>query len=490
MLFGLLVLVAWSGAQADTYYVRSDGSDGRSGDSHDKALRTLSFAMELVRDGDTIYLKSGDRFTPSSQLRISRDNITLGAYYVNSAGAAVPGVSGSRPVIDGQTNVPSRGSYSGLVHITGRDNVIRDLEVRNSGGTGVRFAETIGGTAINVKTDWSYFFGIQAFKSENIEIRDCEVVGFGRGGREFGEPTYPNGISVRTSHHVVVSGSIAREGWGEGINSYYGSSNVLFENNLVYAVRNIGIYVDSTHNATVRNNIVLGSSNSDYHRYGAGTSVGPGIVINNEDFQFEDFGGSLSLDRAARDVKIYNNLVAGTAAGFAIWGQHPQATVRNAVIAHNTFVDNGVQFWIANDKLLNVEVANNIFVSNGGNDDFKEPGKADPIRFVSNYWSQGRPNAALVGSGDVYSGLSLSKTSGWDRISSHTSIDWRDFLPMPGSKTIGAASRDIGVAPTGDYNGTPMNRPPDIGALANGTAGAASTSGTARPKAPVLQSID
>src|SRR5690606_21799777 len=117
---------------------------------------------------------------------------------------------------------------------------------------------------------------IQAFKSDDIRIKDCDVTGFGHGGKYYGETAYPNGVSVRSSSNVQVQGCVVHEGWGEGINSYYGSRDVVIENNLVYAARNVGIYVDSTQNAEVRNNIVLGTADPLYHRYGDKPWTGPG----------------------------------------------------------------------------------------------------------------------------------------------------------------------------------------------------------------------
>lgn len=473
---------------AETYYVRNGGSDGSSGKSHDNAFRSVSFAFDMLRDGDSLFLQSGGIWKPLGSVNLRRDDVTIGAYHVDSSGAVILGVSGSRPVIDGQTIVPRRGSYSGLIHVTGTNSIIRDLEVNNSGGTGIRFYETSGGLVENVKTDWAYFYGIQAYRTENIEIRNCEVIGFGRGGREFGERTFPNGISLRTTNNILVAGNIVREGWGEGINSFFGSSNIIIENNLVYAVRNVGIYVDSTRNATVRNNVVLGTTQSDYHRYGSNTFVGPGLALNNEDYQFQDFGGSLTLSDMARDVKMYNNLVAGTAIGLAIWGQHPDSSIRDVQIAHNTFVDNDVQLNVSLANTSGIEIANNVFmtVSNSG-EDYKGASSADSIRFINNFWSQGEPDSRLRSQGDIYSGLVLSKMNGWRGVSSHLQVDWQDFVPQSGSGTIGAASQEIAVSIAGDHNGTRLNSPPDIGALANGTTGIA---GVSPPMSPFLKPIN
>src|SRR5690606_18658022 len=49
-------------AVADTYYVRMRGSDRNSGDSLDRAWRTLDHAASRMRPGDTVYVGAGIYF--------------------------------------------------------------------------------------------------------------------------------------------------------------------------------------------------------------------------------------------------------------------------------------------------------------------------------------------------------------------------------------------------------------------------------------------
>ncbi len=498
----LLIALCLCGASAHaatSYYVSAAGNDANSGTSPGQPFRTPGRAIDAMSDGDSVFLRAGDTFTLDSHLRVSRSGtssrpVVIGAYRRTSGGAIEHRVSGNRPALDGKTTVPTRGNYIGLIHVTGRHVEIRDLVVKNSGGIGIRFHETRNGMVENVRTDWTYRFGIQFFRSRDMEMHDCEIRSYGHGGKFFGEPTFPNGASIRSSSNVLVRGCRVYEGWGEGINTFYGSSNVVIENNTVYAVRNIGIYVDSTVNAIVRNNVVLGTRNDLYHRYGDNTFVGPGIAINNERYQFArsvgGTGGSsaLGLESIARDVQIYNNLVAGTAIGMAFFGQLDSTKYRNFVVAHNTFVDN--QSQISSPGGHDFEdslIANNIFLSLSG--DASDVGGAinsSGVEFRSNYWSQGAPRSSMRGAGDIHSGLRLRKMSGWRNIRSYSDVSPEDFLPTAGDDSVssvaGASSLRLSGGPSRDFFGNERETPVDLGAISL-------TGGQNGPRPPVILSV-
>src|SRR5690606_7648504 len=468
-------------AEAASYYVSAAGNDNNDGLSPSQPFRSPARALSALSNGDSMYLRAGDTFTLSKVLAVSRSGssgkpVVIGAYEVKD-GTVSHRVSTNRPILDGKKAVPELGAYTGLVHVTGRYVEIRDLEIRNSGGTGVRFVETSDGRIENVKTEWSYYYGVQAYKSDKIEIEDCEVRGFGQGGKYYGESNYPNGISIRSTTNARVAGCIVREGWGEGINSFYGSRNVVIENNLLYAIRNVGIYIDSTQNADVRNNIVLGTADSLYHRYSDRAWTGPGIGINNETYQFDS---DLSTSAVARDVRIYNNLVAGTSIGLAFWGQHDATNWQDFLIANNTFVDNETQIQVTSSRFTNTRIVDNIFLSiSSGTADSKGPLDQSGIEWRSNYWSKGKPSGAASPT-DVYEGLALRKMSGWHQIKSHTDVSWEDFMPVEPAGTIKAGVDSVLSIVSFDFRGKLRLSPPDIGGLEAGGAEPVKR----RPKAP------
>lgn len=468
-------------AEAASYYVSAAGSDSNDGLSPSKPLRSPARAVSALSDGDSIFFRAGDHFVLSDALVIKRSGsakepIVIGAYEVKD-GEVSHRVTSNRPILDGDKKAPKLGTYAGLVHVTGRHVEIRDLVVRNSGGLGVRFIETSNGRVENVQTDWSYYFGIQAYKSDNIEIEDCDVKGFGQGGKYYGESAFPNGISIRSTSNARVAGCLVREGWGEGINTFYGSRNVVIENNTLYAIRNVGIYIDSTQNVDVRNNIVLGTADTLYHRYSNRAWTGPGIALNNESYQFD---GGLSTSAVAKNVRIYNNLVAGTVTGLAFWGQHLATNWQDILIANNTFVDNETQIQVTANRFTKTQIINNIFLSlSSGTSDWKGSLGQSGIEWRNNYWSGGKPSGGSS-PGDVYQGLVLQKMSGWLGIRSHTDVSWRDFMPVADSKTVKAGTDTVLSLVSADFRGKVRPSPPDLGGLESGDDAPAER----RPKAP------
>ncbi|HEU4617065.1 MAG TPA: right-handed parallel beta-helix repeat-containing protein [Gammaproteobacteria bacterium] len=484
----MIAAFALSSAHAATYYVSAAGDDGNSGTSPTKAFKTPERAMTALAGGDAVLFRAGDTFVLKKPLYIeasgtSSQHTIIGAYAPGSDGTVKDRALTNRPILDGNKQVPTLGTYVGILQITGQYVEVRDLRLNNSGGEGLRFHETSHGWVKNVTTDWSYFAGMQLYKASDISFSDCEVTGFGRNYKDYGERVQPVGISLRTGTNVTVRGCIVHEGWGEGINVFYGSSNVLVEKNRVYAVRNVGIYVDSSQNVTVRNNIVLGTSDEQYYRYGPGTWVGPGLALNNESYQYASEGGSLPGSAILHDVSIYDNLVAGTKVGIAFWGEMTTTNWQNVVVAHNTFVENQQQIAIVNDRpFSNARIVNNIFMSiTSGTQDYSGLTVGSGITWANNYWSGDRPSQA--GSpGDVKGGLQLNKMTGWRSLKAYTDVTWRDFQPVSGSKTLGAGSEAVKAIVTADYNEKPWAMPPDMGGV---SASSAAPSTDARvPKAP------
>ena len=465
-------------ASAATWYVAANGSDSNSGRSADAPLRTPEAAFGRLSNGDSLFLRAGDRFTVSRSLRVSVSGsssqpVVIGAYRMASGGRVDYRVDGARPVLDGRKSVPSPGSYVGLIHVTGRHVEVRDIEIRNSGGIGIRFAETEYGRADNVRTDWTYRFGIQFFRSRYMEMTNCEIRNYGAGWYHHGENDFPNGASIRSTSDAAVRGCRVYEGWGEGINSFYGNRNVVIEHNIVYAAHAVGIYIDSTRNADVRYNIVLGTADSTHHRYGSNTFTGPGIALNNERYQFSTSaggtGGSLDANEQVRNVRIHNNMVAGTRIGLAFFGQLDATRWDGIQVAHNSFIDNDSQIASPGSRSFsNSMIANNIFLSlSSGARDHGGEFSSSGLRWQNNYWSQGQPPASMRSSGDRHQGLALKKMSGWQQLRSFNDVSWSDFMPSADSATIEAGATLANGLAEFDLTGASMGTPPDMGALSH-----------------------
>jgi hypothetical protein len=446
---------------AATYYVSAVGNDAGSG-SLNAPFKTIEKGLSRIGAGDSLLLRKGDTWVVDGYLSITKPNVTLGAY----AG----GNGTNRPIIDGRK--ANRGGWNGKLAAKADNVTIRDLEIRNSGSIGLRFNSVKKGLAENVKVQWTYRHGIQSYHSSNVIIRNCEVVHHNNGWKYYGEPTWGNGISVVYSNDAIVEKNTVREGFGEGIDSFYGSKGTIIQDNFLYANRAVGIYVDSTQGAIVRRNVVLGTTNALYHRGGA--SVGHGIALNNEKYQFSSAGNGFLPDSAIlKDVRIYNNLVAFNGAGMGIWGQHQATNYSGVIINHNTFVDNDHQLVMYQDKFTGDRniIANNIFLSlSAGSEDYNGIGSVSNMKFASNTWSIRPKKSFLNSSTDVIGGAKLAKMAGWRKISSQTSVSSKDFIPLSDSSTLGKGTKVGWSDYSADFNKKPVNIGKiDIGAFQFGS---------------------
>jgi hypothetical protein len=479
----IALLAATSPARAAQYFVSSNGDDSAAGTSAQTPFRTPERALRALSGGDALYFRAGDYWRLREALHVNVSGtaqmpVVIGAYTVSSAGQIQLSASDSRPILDGGTTTPSLGEYVGLIDVRGRYVHVQDLELRNSGGYGIAFVDTSFGMVENVKVDWVYHSGIVAQRSTDITIAASEVVGDSRGWRDFGSEFWSGGITVIGGARVEVHDCLVREGYGEAISAFFGANDVVFSGNTVFAARAVGIYINSAHDVEIRNNMVLGTSDSAYHR--SDSWVGPGIALGNEQYQYQGFGGSLSLSIYTRNVRIVNNLVAATQTGVAFWNEI-DVPMESVEVSHNTFVENAYQIDMTEMTYRNSSISNNIFLSLAFNTHDAQGLAPAGIAWSSNYWSEGVPTPAARHSRDIHHGLTLRKMAGWQDIRAHTDVTWADFEPLPGAPTIGASAASTATGT--DFNGFPFGDPADVGALADrGGAGS-------RPRRPIIVSL-
>lgn len=479
----VMAVVIGGEALAAQYFVSSNGNDGAPGTSAQTAFRTPERALRALQNGDSVFFRAGDYWRLSEPFYITvsgtaQTPVVIGSYAVAPSGQLQLSGAEPRPILDGGTSTPALGDYVGLVDVRGRYVHIRDLELRNSGGHGVNFEDTSFGAVDNVKVDWVYHTGILSTRSTDLTFSGCEVSGDSHGWRDFGSPFWAGGIAAFGSARVEVHDCVVREGFGEGISTFLGSHDILFSGNTVFAARAVGIYVNSAYDVEIRNNLILGTSDSTYHR--SQGWAGPGIVLSNEQYQYQGFGGSLPLSVYTRNVKITNNLVAATSTGIAFWTEIA-VPIEAVEVSHNTFVENAYQIDTTNIGYRNTSIDNNIFLSLAANTrDAQDIVSSSGISWRSNYWSEGSPVAAARGTGDVHGGLTLRKMDGWQNIRQYTDVTWADFEPSPGSPTIGAGTAS--TTATTDFNGQTFGTPGDLGALAD-------RGGGSRPRRPIIVSL-
>jgi hypothetical protein len=483
-----MLAFAWAGTgEAATYYVRNGGNDSADGRSHTTAWASLNKVNSYVfAAGDAVLLHEGHRFVGQVTVDWAGTSSTrsmLGAYYLDGS-TAVRGYRSARPIIDGEDRLPST-HYAALVTVKAARVRVENLRIEDSEGRAIGTADVNDVEIVGNSVHNTYNAGIHFLRSTGSRAESNFVTGQGVGNREAGAP-WGSSIEVVACAGVVVRNNTVSEVYGEGINAHSGSTNTLIERNYVFGVRAVGIYADSAFDTIIRRNIVIGTATSNWWR--SSTAVGAGIALNNELYHYPVGGGALSTDVQARRTKVYNNLVAYTTSGIAIWGALSNSSFDGTLIYNNTFVDNNTQVVMSSKPKPGAKFINNILLSlSSGTKDVEGTALGGMVG-RNNYFSQGNPGGDYVHAGNRFTGLTIAKMSGWRAVTSQAQISWRDFVITSGSTVIGAgddeprrtadAANDYAL----DYNVAEHSAPMDMGGLTF------STPVSSRPMAPAALS--
>lgn len=515
-------------ANANNYYVSaSRGRDVNSGSTADAPWQSISKVNRTAfATGDRVYFLAGDVWDDES-LNVNWNGTVdrhaiIGAYRWTSGDAVSydVGTADQRPVIDdhyrwgARTFTEATGSNP-AIEVRGSYVDIDNIEVRRS-GWGIRIKGKFQSdvTVTNVFINGAYQCGIQAYGVTRLTIQDSELFNAEAFRGIFNEPgNWCSTIGIQGSHDILVQNNYIHESWGEGIDVFYGSTNAVIRNNLLYANKAVGIYMGALNGAIVHGNLVLGTADKQFWR--TRLSPGPGIALDNESYEFvggamtsgsaftgngslcplgpygmyNTGGGAELCPNALQNIQIHDNLVAGTSAGLAVWFASYPAAYTNVKVFNNTFADNEQQLELGGQNASHFVVRNNIFLSlSSGMSDVS--GSNYGITFDTNYWSQGRP--ATVGSDpigsatDVTEGVELSRMTGWRSFTKASLAGALDFTPTGRSGTLGKGSRSELFFNT-DYFGAALCNPVDLGAIAGSSPSAsalpplAATGNTAMP---------
>jgi len=464
-----VAIAAAADGYAATYYVRSGGDDAEDGRSHDTAWRTLSKVNAYrFASGDRVLFYEGNVWT--GQLVVdwagtAETPVIVGAYYL-AQGEPVRGFRAAPPVIDGEDMVPEQ--FDGLVRVKTDYVRVENLSVVNSRGRGIQFEDADYGVVADCETRNSYKSGIKFVRSQYAVVQRNSVTRAGRSGHMDGG-TWGGAIELVASNDGLVRDNRVVEVHGEGINANHGSTGTVIQDNYVFGAQAVGIYVDAAPNTTVRRNIVVGTSNSEFWR--TSRSVGAGIVLNNESYHYAANGGELDATVQSRRAKIYGNLVSGTAHGLGFWGQLPESTFDDVMVFNNTFVENETQLVLRDKPKSGSKFLNNILLSIGDDNRDVDRTSTDGMVARSNYFSRGTPGGDITAPNNVITGLSLARMTGWRAVNQAGEIDWQDFQIRGGSRGIGAGDSEPRSMSQGDnrydhdYNDLPHNSAMDLGGL-------------------------
>lgn len=426
--------------------------------------------LPTMLTGDDVFIKCGTTLQPSRYLSINwegtvSDPVVIGAYYEEN-NKAVYAVKGSRPTISGSNyTVPSNKGWQALIDVSSKDYIqIKDLHIYQSGFYGIKIWGNLRSGANsahfllkNVKVEGTYNGGIMV--SDNPKnygiIEDCEVTGgawgwkydhVSKGGSWGG--TWAICLAVNNSPYsnTIVRRNYVHENWGEGIGTYRdsrpgsgGSGYVTIEDNVVWNSRRVDIYIDSTDNNIVRNNICAGAGAKEVEKYKSTSAADRGwnqfgIWVNNEIYN--------GISHTANNNLIYRNYVAGHYAGIGISSEVEIGVMVGNKFYNNTAIGNYLNYMVGS-KIRGLDTDNNVFKNNVS---YCPPDSTckdvssdhtwidDKIQSSHNAWTNIPTNWGSVDDKKVND--NWSKNRNWQKLIAIPSV--KDFMPTLGNPVIGS----------------------------------------------------
>lgn len=445
-----------------TYYISTSGDDGNAGTSTGAPKASWSSAYSSASNGDSILFNRGDTWSVFAIGNTVAKELTIGAYG-----------SGNKPILDNnKTLLPygAKGSgFDSFFKVTADNAIIEDLDLRNSSGQGVEVDEATSVTIRRLDIDWTYFAGIK-YKNDchNIRVYDNHIKRHNHGYGEYGahvggvETDWSQGINVGRNSStagdicddIKVYNNIVERGYGEGIGIIGGSNDAEVYSNICYQNRRVGVYLDGATDTQVYDNLIFGSKTSDTEYHNGSSYIMNGIYLATENKPY-------NTGIVSNGLTITNNYIACHLVGLNVGNSDPLSSTdfSNVKIAYNTFVDNDQQ--IARTGSSNIAGAGCIFGNNamvsltsGTVDNSTNYIDAD-WNFVNNGWSRGSPaHSNMQGVGDVTTGVTVSKTTGWQDAISYTDITKSDFAPT--GNIVGAAASLAGIPDQDDIGASAL----------------------------------
>lgn len=421
--------------------------------------QSIQAAIDSAANGSTICVRGGT-YVQTFRVRPSDSHMTVTAY------------PGERPIIDGQNRLP--GSHVGtLIRVDGSNVVLNGFEVRNSTGRGIVVnhpADTVTVRNVDVHDNWQSGIVIKGKSSsnstqvkyvKNVIVEDSKIHHNVRKARPTPEAGQAGGSALA---FIEAQNSIARrnqvyENWGEGLVAGRRSDHITLENNVSWDNRHANLYINATTYPTARRNLIYCTTNREFWRKAGQPTYrpGPGIVLRDEMMK-----GNVPI---SHHQVVVNNIVVGCGRNFTVSSQRPGGGLRDATIAHNTFIeargDAGSAFLnvsFSQATYVNSIFANNLIVqSNQSIARQNEKNVLNNMRVTHNLYSRA-PHSSWFGGevGRIIADPRLVNVT----VQSPPNPDW--YRPQSGSPAIdrGMAMPQITV----DFNGTARTGAADIGA--------------------------
>lgn len=340
---GIIVFLAGTSWGA-TFHVATNGNDTAGNGSPGSPYLTIGKGVSQASAGDTVYVRGGTyiEMVTLSKSGTSNGPIVLAGYPGESAiidgAGALPAGDNTPP---GKTGTPSAGTalYKALLKVTGDYVEVRDLTVRASRGRGVLIqANQVLLHNLNVSSNWNGGINITG---DHVTLEDSAIWENAQSNtpEQAAARTYdaiwPGCLMAPDSTFTTIRRCRVYQNYGEGIIDLRAYNSVI-EDNVCFNNWAVDIYLDCSHNATIRRNLAYYTSDLRYWRNP--DAPGPGIAIN------EEYYASVPTNTPGTGWKIYNNFVYNAGVALNLWpGEWSAVGVTvpfdDALIAYNTLVN-------------------------------------------------------------------------------------------------------------------------------------------------------
>ncbi|MCH7588965.1 MAG: right-handed parallel beta-helix repeat-containing protein [Chloroflexi bacterium] len=346
-------------AAGNSYYVSPTGSDSNSG-TIGNPWRNLSFAVNVARAGDTIFMRGGDHAMGEVWIRRSRDMggkpgqpLTIKAY------------PGEKPILAGSRRLIIDADY---VRVEGLNFIMP--WTATGWGTGI---EIVSNTFTGAQPKYGAISmgGIDVLIEGNLIQYD-----------DSGGNTMDHGIYIHRGQRITVRNNRVIGSKGYGIHVYdeqkssdpavwaanpFFLKDIIIEGNIVSASQSRsgiivakgrgGAYI-ALENITLRNNILFGNAlNGILIRNGDQVKVFNNTIYNNGSSAIAITGSSSTPAFDPSDVQVSNNIISAPAGVSHIYVNSSGANI----VVNNNFYDSGPRISGASDP--NAVLGNPLFVN-------------------------------------------------------------------------------------------------------------------------------
>jgi hypothetical protein len=417
--------------ESNTYYVSSTGDNHNPG-TLNAPWRTIAYAVENIKAGDTLYVRGG----------IYQETIVITADGTPANTIMISGYPDEEVIIDGNGNtLPAHNSGAYLVKILGDYVRFSNMTIQNSGEHGIGVFGSYSQIAhLIIFGNWRRGAGLGGDYevAEYLDVHDNGMVNYqGSTGQDPTALTAGRSPNFATIRHCKVY-----RNWGIGLSTYE-STNTIMEDNISFDNYSNNIYISDATDVLFQRNLIYSTGFMDTY----GGQPQTGIAVWDEIYQ-----------PASARITIINNIVYGTRYCLR-WLSGPlgdRSGMNHIFIANNTFANSTEGSCISfKESPIHDDSAfiNNIVIQDNNLPPIIASTNSN-ILFSNNLWSS-KPVRVAQSPSDIIGDPMLT------RINTFSDPLWYQLLPD--SPAIDHAS----VLPevSEDFWGNPRGSLPDIGAI-------------------------